>query len=94
MGHLSIRDLQKISGKAISDLPGATAIKSGNRTIGMLIPYKRANLERLEAALARANELAKGRNPREDDEALRAFGDVDPMNYTVDVVRKIQAGEL
>ena len=94
MGHLSIRDLQKISGKAISDLPGATAIKSGNRTIGMLIPYKRANLERLEAALARADELAKERNPRKDDEALRAFGDVDPMNYTVDVVRKIQAGEL
>ena len=40
MDRISIRALQKISGKMIDALPGLTAIKSGDRTIGLLIPLK------------------------------------------------------
>jgi len=93
MGHLSIRDLQKISGKAIGELPGVTAIKSGNRTVALLMPLRRPNLERLEAALRKADALAEGRDHKADDEALRAFGEVDPIDWNEEAVRALRAGE-
>ena len=91
MNHISIRDLQKISGKAISELPGTTPVKSGDRTIALLVPLKRANMDRLRKTLARAERLAKQR-PISDD-ALRKIG-VDPTNWSVDAVRKLQAEHL
>ena len=91
MGHLSIRDLQKISGEAISALPGMTAIKSGGRTVGFLMPLKRTDTEALAAVLARAEELARGRDPKADDEALRAFGEVDPTDWSAEAVRALTA---
>lgn len=91
MGHLSIRDLQKISGKAISELPGTTAIKSGNRTVALLTPLKRPNIERLKAVLRKADLLAEGRDAKADDEALKAFGEVDPTNWTEEAVRALRA---
>ena len=45
--HLSIRDLQKISGERISALPGPTAVKSGDRTVALLIPIRPVDRERL-----------------------------------------------
>ncbi len=90
MNHISIRDLQKISGKAISELPGTTPVKSGDRTIALLIPLKRANMGRLRATLAKAEKLAKGRDPTEDDAALKKMG-VDPTNWSVKAVRALQA---
>jgi hypothetical protein len=89
MNHIGIRDLQKLSGEAIQTLPGPTPVKSGDRTVAILIPLKPVNMERLEAALAMAEELAKGRDPKADDEALRQFGDVDPTNYDEETVRKL-----
>jgi hypothetical protein len=89
MGYLSIRDLQKISSETISALPGMTAIKSGNRTVGFLTPLERADPERLRAVLAEAEAMAAGRDAAADDEALRAFGDVDPTNWTEEAVRAI-----
>jgi hypothetical protein len=89
MGYLSIRDLQKISSETISALPGMTAIKSGNRTVGFLTPIKRADPERLKAVLAEAEALAAGRDVAADDEALRAFGDVDPTNWSIEAVRAL-----
>ncbi len=77
MTHISIRDLQKIPGEAIGDLPGPTLVKSGNRTVGLLIPLKAADPDRLAAVLARAEALARRRNPAEDDAALAAMG-IDP----------------
>ena len=62
MTHISIRDLQKISGEAIGALPGRTAVKSGERTVGLLIPLKSADPDRLAAVLKRATALAKGRD--------------------------------
>jgi hypothetical protein len=87
MGHLSIRDLQKISGEAISALPGPTAIKSGARTVAILTPLKRPDPQKLAAVLARAEELA-ARGPPIDDAVLVAMG-VDPTNWSEEAVRAV-----
>lgn len=89
MTHLSIRDLQKISGEAIGALPGPTPVKSGERTVGLLIPLKSADPDRLAAVLRRAERLAKGRDAVADDAALAAFGDVDPVNWSVAAVKAL-----
>jgi hypothetical protein len=90
MTHISIRDLQKISGEAIGALPGPTPVKSGDRTVGLLIPLKAADPDRLAAVLARAEALAKGREAAADDAALTAMG-VDPTDWSLEAVRALQA---
>ncbi|PDT85134.1 hypothetical protein CO669_31750 [Bradyrhizobium sp. Y36] len=89
MTHISIRDLQKISGEAIGALPGPTAVKSGERTVGLLIPLKSADPDRLAAVLKRAEALAKGRDARADDAALAGFSDVDPVDWSVAAVNAL-----
>ena len=86
MAHISIRDLQKISGETIAALPGPTPVRSGDRTVGILFPLKPVDRERLAAVMARAEALAEGRDPAADDAALAAFGDVDPTNWTEEAV--------
>jgi len=90
--HLSIRDLQKISGETIGALPGPTPVKSSGRTVGLLIPLKAADPDRLAAVLARAEELAKGRNSAADDAALAPFREVDPIDWSVEAVRTLLDG--
>ena len=90
MGHISIRDLQKISGEAIGALPGPTPVKSGQRTVGLLIPLKAADPNRLAAVLARAAALAKDRDSALDEAALSAMG-IDPTDWTIEVVRGLTA---
>lgn len=89
MTHLSIRDLQKISGEAIGALAGPTPVKSGERTVGLLIPMKSADPDRLAAVLKRAAALARGRDAAADDAALAAFGDVDPVDWSVAAVKAL-----
>lgn len=89
MAHISIRDLQKISGEAIGALPGPTPVKSGERTVGLLIPLKATDPERLAAVLARAERLAKGRDAVVDDAALAGFGEVDPVDWSVAAVKAL-----
>ena len=89
MAHISIRDLQKISGETIGALPGPTPVKSGDRTVGLLVPLKAADPDRLAAVLARAEALAKGRDTAADDAALAPFGEVDPVNWSVEAVRAL-----
>ncbi|WP_167767366.1 hypothetical protein [Bradyrhizobium frederickii] len=89
MTHISIRDLQKISGEAIGALPGPTPVKSGERTVGLLIPLKSADPDRLAAVLRRAEKLAKGRDAAADDAALVGFGDVDPVDWSVAAVKAL-----
>lgn len=89
MNHIGIRDLQKLSADSITALPGPTPVKSGDRTVAILIPLKPVNMEGLRTVLAQAEELAKGRDHEADDEALRQFGDVDPVNYDEKTVRKL-----
>ncbi|HEY1708225.1 MAG TPA: hypothetical protein VGG10_08155 [Rhizomicrobium sp.] len=92
MNHISIRDLQKISGETIGALTGPTPVKSGDRTIALLVPLKRANLDRVAATLAKAEKLGRGRDPKKDDAALAQFGDVDPVDWSVKTVRALKAG--
>ena len=90
--RISIRDLQKISGESIRELAGPTPIKSGETTVALLIPLKVADPDRLAAVLARAEALAKGRDAARDDQALAAFGDVDPVDWSVEEVRRLMSG--
>ena len=90
MGHISIRDLQKISEEIIGALPGPTAVKSGDRTVALLIPLKLADPDRLLAVLARAEALGKGRNPAVDDAALVSMG-IDPTDWSIEAVRALRS---
>ena len=89
MGYISIRDLQKLSGEKIQSLPGPTAVKSGDRTVALLFPLRKADPKRLSAALKRAREAGKKRDRAADDAALTAMG-IDPTDYSDDAVRAIQ----
>ncbi len=91
MAHLSIRDLQKISGETIGALDGPTPVKNGDRTIGVLIPLKVGDADKLSAVLKRAEQLAKKRDAKEDEKLLAEFGDVDPVNWSVDAVQKLKS---
>ncbi|MET4069229.1 hypothetical protein ABID58_004028 [Bradyrhizobium sp. S3.2.6] len=89
MTHISIRDLQKISGEAIGALPGADICEVGRADVGLLIPLRSADPDRLAAVLTRATALAKGRDVRADDAALAAFGDVDPVDWSIAAVNAL-----
>ncbi len=90
MTHISVRDLQKISGETISALKGPTPVKSGNRTIGLLVPLKAADPAKLAAVLRRAEAMARGRSATADDAALASFGAVDPVDWSIAAVRKLE----
>jgi hypothetical protein len=83
--------LQKISGEAIGALEGPTAIKSGAKTVGLLIPLKTADSDRLAAVLSRAEALARGRDVAADDAALAVFGAVDPVDWSLEAARELMA---
>lgn len=90
MNHISIRDLQKISGETIGSLRGPTPVKSGERTVGMLVPLKMSDPEKLRAILKEAEALSVGRDVEADDRALAALGvDADPVNWTEEEVSKL-----
>jgi hypothetical protein len=63
--------------------PGPTPVKSGDRTVGLLVPLKTADPDRLAAVLARAEALAAGRDPVADDATLASFGDIDPIDWSI-----------
>ena len=92
MAHISIRDLQKMSSETIAALPGPTPVKSGDRTVAILTPLRKPDLVKLEALMRRAEELAKTRDPKEDDAALAQFGDVDLTDWSFEAVKKFMAG--
>src|SRR5262245_37067841 len=92
--YISIRDLQKLSAEGIAVLAPSTPIKSGDRTVALLTPLKKADPRRLAAVLRRAKKLAKGRDAAADDEALAQFGEVDPANWDIKTIRKLQTDWL
>jgi len=94
MSFLSIRDLQKISGETIGALDGPTPVKAGERTIGVLIPLKVGNADKLLSVLKRAERLAKKRDPEEDEKLLAEFGKVDPVTWSVAAVKKLRSEAL
>lgn len=85
---LSIRDLQRVSAETISALDGPTPVKSGDRTVAILIPLKSVDKARFRKALLRAEEWAKGRDTAADDRALEAFGPVDKTDWSFAAMRQ------
>ncbi len=90
--RVSMRDLQKISAETINALPGMKAIKSGNRTVAFLTPLKKPDLEKLTKVLAEIDELAKTRDPKEDDAFLIAQG-IDPTNWSIEAVNALRTAK-
>jgi hypothetical protein len=90
MGHLSIRDLQKISGEAIEKLPGVTAITSGGRTIALLTPVRKPDPGRLKAWVEEVEALAKDRDYDEDTRFLLENG-ADPTDWSLAALEKFKA---
>ena len=72
-------------------MPGPTPVKSGDRTVGLLIPLKTTDPDRLAAVLVRAEALARGRDAASDDAALAGFGEVDPVDWSVEAVQALLA---
>jgi hypothetical protein len=91
MNHISVHDLQKLSGETIGTLPGSTLVKFGGRTVGLLVPLKAADPDRLAVVLAQAEAIAKGRDCAADDAALAPLGEVDPVDWSVEAVRALTA---
>jgi hypothetical protein len=87
MGCISIRELQKLSAETIGALPGPTAVKSGNRTVGLLIPVKATDRDRLAKVLAEAEALAKERDRKDDEALLAEIGEVDPTDWSMEAAR-------
>jgi hypothetical protein len=56
---------------------------------GLLIPLKSADPDRLAAVLARAEKLARFRDPARDDAALAAYGPVDPVDWSIEAIRAL-----
>ncbi len=91
MNHISIRDLQTLSAETIGALPRPTPVKSGDRTVALLVPLKVSDPDRIAAVLARAEALAKGADSAADDAALAMFGEVDPVDWSVEAVAALMA---
>ncbi|RYE81213.1 MAG: hypothetical protein EOP19_18255 [Hyphomicrobiales bacterium] len=53
---VTMRELQKMSAATIKALPHAVPIKSGDETVGMLMPLKKPDPERMNRVLDRIEE--------------------------------------
>lgn len=69
----------------------ATYVTLMGQTVGLVVPLRSADPERLAAVLARAESLARSRNPEADDAALAPFGKVDPVDWSIEAVRALVA---
>ncbi|HAH09531.1 MAG TPA: hypothetical protein DCL54_12885 [Alphaproteobacteria bacterium] len=83
--YISIRDLQKMSERAILALPGATRIQSGDRAIGLLIPFRKADPAKVKdfvrkVKAARIAALKAGIDEAAEDRLLAKFGVLEPMD--------------
>jgi hypothetical protein len=85
MKPLSIRDLQKISAAAIERLPGPVAVKSGDDTIAILTPLKKANPKAAVSFVrlvetTRARALRAGLDESAEDKKLSKYGVVEKLD--------------
>ena len=85
---ISIRDLQKMSAKAIEALDGPTPVKAGDRTVGALFPLKKADPKKLRAVLLEAEAWAKTRDAKADDAALERYGPVDKTDWSFAAMKR------
>ena len=83
-----------MSSETIAALDGATPVKSGDTTVAILTPLKRANLKKLRKVLLEAERVAKGRNRAAEDAALEALGvTVDKTDWSFAARRKTKPGK-
>ena len=74
---ITMRDLQKISARGIEALPRATAIRNGKRTVGFLVPIRKAPIALIEEAMRLVEAERAARSPEDEaliTEALRDHG--------------------
>ena len=89
--RITMRELQTLSADKIEALEGSTPVKSGERTVAILTPLKKADMERLTKVLLKAERLAKKRDHAADDAALRALGiEVDETDWSFAAMRRSQ----
>ncbi|MCV9939152.1 hypothetical protein OIU35_22615 [Boseaceae bacterium BT-24-1] len=69
---VTMRELQKMSAATIRALPHAVPIKSDGETVGMLMPFKKPNPERMKEVLDRI-EQHYAALPEETKEWLERF---------------------
>ncbi|HET7717188.1 MAG TPA: hypothetical protein VFK86_16315 [Bauldia sp.] len=55
--------------------------------MGLLIPVKPTDRDRLAKVLAEAEALAKERDPKDDEALLAEIGEVDPTDWTMKAAR-------
>jgi hypothetical protein len=83
MKPLSIRDLQKISAAAIARLPGPVAVRSGDDTVAILTPLKKADPKRI-ASLERSLGRTLDAIPKAEVDAFFA------ANPDIEDLRKLE----
>ena len=74
---ITMRDLQKISASGIEALPRATAIRNGKKTVGFLVPIRKAPPALIEEATRLVAAEWAARSPEDEaliTEALRDHG--------------------
>jgi hypothetical protein len=62
-----------------------------NKDSILMVPRRRKASINQYSVLARAEALAMGRDPAADDAALAPFGDVDPVDWSIEAVRALMA---
>jgi hypothetical protein len=73
---ISMRELQKMSAAQIRAMPGPTPIKSGDETVGLLVPAAAVDAQRIFDAETRAIELARLRTPEQNAEVAKALDEI------------------
>ena len=74
---ITMRELQKISASGIASLPHTVPIRNGRRTVGFLVPLRKAPAELVERAARMMEEERAARSPEDEaaiSEALRDIG--------------------
>lgn len=74
---ITMRELQKLSASSIASLPHTVSIRNGQKTVGFLVPLRKAPPELVERAVRLIEEERAGRTAEDEaaiTEALREIG--------------------
>lgn len=74
---ITMRELQKLSAGAIAALPHTVPIRNGNRTVGFLVPLRKAPPDLVRRAVDLVERERASRTPEQEaviSEVLREIG--------------------
>lgn len=74
---VTMRELQKMSAATIKALPHAVPIKSGDETVGMLMPVRKPDPERMNELLDRIERHHAALSPEVRADLARLVGEID-----------------